>query len=217
MVTIEIVSDIVCPWCFIGTRRLAAAFDMIRKEMPGFECRVVWRPFFLNPDTPPEGEPYLPFLEKKFGSREAVEALFDKVRNAGKAYGIDYAFEKIRLRANTLQAHRLLHWAQTENPDSGKIAALVERLFVAQFQRGEHVGDPAVLVACAAECGYDPKEVADYLASDRDSDEVRRRVAEVQGMGINMVPTFILPGGKIIVGAEDPAILAAGIREALQA
>ena len=217
MFTIEIVSDIVCPWCFIGTRRLAAAIGMIRQDMPDFQCRTVWRPFFLNPDTPPEGEPYLPFLEKKFGSRAAVEALFDKVRNAGKAYGIDYAFEKIRLRANTLQAHRLLHRAQTVSPDATKIAALVERLFVAQFQRGEHVGDPAVLVACAAECGYDAKEVAAYLATDRDADVVRQRVAEVQQMGITMVPTFVLPGRQIIVGAEDPAILAAGIRRALQA
>lgn len=216
MLSIEIVSDIVCPWCFIGTRRLAAAIALIRQEKPDFVCRSVWRPFFLNPDTPPEGEPYFPFLEKKFGGRAAVEALFDKVRAAGQPYGIAYAFEKIALRANTLQAHRLLHWAQTVNPDPVRIDALVERLFVAQFQRGEHVGDKALLTACAAECGYDAAAVADYLASGRDTDVVRQRVAEVQQMGINMVPTFILPGQHIIVGAEDPAILAEGIRRALQ-
>lgn len=216
MLTIEIVSDIVCPWCFIGTRRLAAAIALIRQGQPDFACRPVWRPFFLNPDTPPEGEPYLPFLEKKFGSRAAVEALFDKVRAAGQPYGISYAFEKIALRANTLQAHRLLHWVQTVNPDPARIDALVERLFVAQFQRGEHVGDKGLLTACAAECGYDATAVAEYLASERDTDVVRQRVAEVQQMGINMVPTFILPGQQIIVGAEDPAILAEGMRRALQ-
>ncbi len=215
MLTIEIVSDIVCPWCYIGTRRLAAAAALIRQERPDFGYRARWRPFFLNPDTPPAGEPYLPFLEQKFGGRDKVEDIFARVRAAGAPYGITYAFEKIALRANTLQAHRLLHWAQTARPDRPKVDALVERLFSAQFQRGEHVGDPAVLVACAAECGYDAAEVRAYLASGRDEQLVRDEVAEVQAMGINMVPTFILPNREIIVGAEDPAILAAGIRRAL--
>lgn len=217
MLTIEIVSDVVCPWCFIGTRRLAAAVALVRRDRPDFAFRKHWLPFFLNPDTPPEGEPYLPFLEKKFGGREQVEAIFERVRAAGRAYGIDYAFEKIRLRANTLKAHRLIHHAQTVDPDPAKIDALVERLFAAQFQRGEYVGDPVVLTALAAECGYDAPTIAAYLASNQDEDVVKQKAAEVQQMGINMVPTFILPGQQIIVGAEDPAILAAGIRKALQA
>ncbi len=215
MFTIEIVSDIVCPWCFIGTRRLAAAVDRVRKERPDFEYRKHWLPFFLNPDTPPEGEPYLPFLEKKFGGPEPVKALFARVQASGKAWGIDYAFEKIQLRANTLRAHRLIHRAQTVDPDPARIDALTERLFAAQFQRGEHVGDIAVLTSIAAECGYDAPTIAVYLASDQDADRVRQKAAEVQAMGINMVPTFILPGQQIIVGAEDPAILADGIRKAL--
>jgi predicted DsbA family dithiol-disulfide isomerase len=217
MLTIEIASDVVCPWCFIGTRRLAAAVALVRQDVPDFSFRKHWLPFFLNPDTPPEGEPYLPFLEKKFGGREQVEAIFERVRAAGRPYGIDYAFEKIALRANTLKAHRLIHRAQTVDADPAKIDALVERLFAAQFQRSEYVGDPAVLTALAAECGYDAPTIAAYLASNQDEDVVKRQAAEVQQMGINMVPTFILPGRQIIVGAEDPAILAAGIRKALQA
>lgn len=207
MLNIEIVSDVVCPWCFIGTRRLAAALALVRRTAPDFSCRTVWRPFFLNPDTPPEGEPYLPFLEKKFGGRPQVEAIFDRVRAAGAPYGIEYAFEKIERRANTLKAHRLLHWAQTQ----GDADALVERLFVANFQRGEHVGDAAVLTQCAAECGYDASEVAAYLASDQDAELVRQLEAEVRQRGINMVPTFILDGRQIIVGAEDPSVLAEAI------
>lgn len=132
MLTIEIVSDVVCPWCFIGKRRLETALAMVRRDIPDFACQTIWRPFFLNPDTPPEGEPYLPFLVNKFGSREKVEELFERVREAGRAYGLDYAFEKIALRANTLKAHRLLHWAQAK----GNADALIERLFAAQFQRG---------------------------------------------------------------------------------
>ncbi|MDP2170854.1 MAG: DsbA family oxidoreductase [Rhodocyclaceae bacterium] len=211
MLTIEIVSDVVCPWCFIGKRRLETALAMVRRDIPDFACQTIWRPFFLNPDTPPAGEPYLPFLVNKFGSREKVEELFDRVREAGRAYGIDYAFEKIALRANTLKAHRLLHWAQAK----GNADALIERLFAAQFQRGEAVGDPETLVKIATECGYDAKEVAAYLASDRDADIVRQRESEARQLGITMIPTFILAGKQIIVGAEDPAILAEGIRRSI--
>ena len=213
MLTIEIVSDLVCPWCFIGLRRLSTAIEQVRREIPGFSYRKVWRPFFLNPDTPPQGEPYMPFLEAKFGSREAVEALFARVREAGRAYDLDYAFERITLRANTLQAHRLIHWAQQR----GEAEQLVERLFVAQFQRGEYVGDVALLTQIAAECGYPPAEVAAYLASTQDVDTVRSQEAEGRAAGIRQVPTFIVDRRLVVVGAEDPAVLAGAIRQALAA
>lgn len=211
MITIEIASDIVCPWCFIGMRRLETAIAEVRRDIPDFDCHKLWRPFFLNPDTPLEGEPYLPFLERKFGGRAQVEALFERVRSAGRVYGIEYAFEKIQFRANTLKAHRLIHWAQ-QRGDAGH---LVDRLFVAQFQRWEHVGDLAVLVKIAAECGYDAKAVEDYLASDQDVDVVRGLERKTREMGISMVPTFIIEGQRIIVGAEDPSVLAEGIRQVL--
>lgn len=210
MLTIKIVSDLVCPWCFIGLRRLSTAIEQVRREIPGFSCRKVWRPFFLNPDTPPQGEPYMPFLEAKFGSREAVEALFARVREAGRAYDLDYAFERITLRANTLQAHRLIHWAQQR----GEAEQLVERLFVAQFQRGEYVGDVALLTQIAAECGYPPAEVAAYLASTQDVDTVRSQEAEGRAAGIRQVPTFIVDRRLVVVGAEDPAVLAEAMRQA---
>ena len=210
MLTIEIVSDLVCPWCFIGLRRLSTAIEQVRREIPGFSCRKVWRPFFLNPDTPPQGEPYMPFLESKFGSREAVEAIFARVREAGRAYDLDYAFERITLRANTLQAHRLIHWAQQR----GEAEQLVERLFVAQFQRGEYVGDVALLTQIAAECGYPPAEVAAYLASTQDVDTVRSQEAEGRAAGIRQVPTFIVDRRLVVVGAEDPAVLAEAMRQA---
>jgi predicted DsbA family dithiol-disulfide isomerase len=211
MLTIEIVSDFVCPWCFIGTARLKAAVDRVRAQRPDFRYKPRWKPFFLNPDTPPEGEPYMPFLEQKFGGRANVEAIFERVRAAGRPYGIEYAFEKIPFRANTLKAHRLAAWAQ----ERGDAVPLVERLFVANFQRGEHLGDIATLIRIAGECGYDTVAVAAFLASNELEAEVLREAAEVVGMGINMVPTFIIGGSQIIVGAEDPAILADGIRKAL--
>ena len=210
MLTIEIVSDLVCPWCFIGLRRLSTAIEQVRREIPGFSCRKVWRPFFLNPDTPPQGEPYMPFLEAKFGSREAVEAIFARVREAGRAYDLDYAFERITLRANTLQAHRLIHWAQQR----GEAEQLVERLFVAQFQRGEYVGDVALLTQIAAECGYPPAEVAAYLASTQDVDTVRSQEAEGRAAGIRQVRPGIVDRRLVVVGAEDPAVLAEAMRQA---
>jgi predicted DsbA family dithiol-disulfide isomerase len=211
LITIAIVSDIVCPWCFIGKRRLATAIALVQQDHPDFQYQIRWLPFFLNPDTPPEGEPYLPFLERKFGSRERVEALFENVRAAGRPYGLDYAFEKIGFRANTLKAHRLLHWAQQR----GAVDVLVERLFVAQFQRGEHVGDLDTLSRIAGECGYAPDEVKTYLASTEDQDSVRQLERQNRQRGISMIPTFILQDSHIIVGAEDPAVLAQGIRQLL--
>lgn len=211
MTSIDIISDLVCPWCYIGLRRLDAAIAEVRRERPDFVCEKRWRPFFLNPDTPPEGEPYLPFLERKFGGPAPVAALFERVRAAGRPWGIDYAFEKIEVRANTLQAHRLIHWVQQR----GDAARLVERLFVAQFQRGERIGDLALLVKVAVECGYPGEEVERYLASGADTEEVRASERRFRAMGISMVPTFIVDGRLVVVGAEDPAVLAAAIRKSM--
>ena len=211
--TLEIVSDLVCPWCFIGLRRLDIAMATLGQKHPDLEISQRWRPFFLNPDTPPEGEPYLPFLINKFGSEAAVEALFQRVRDAGTPYGIDFRFEDIRLRANTLHAHRLIHRAQQQ----GAARPLVERLFVGQFQRGEHLGDPAVLADIAEECGYPRGDIADYLASDSDSELVRTMERESRAWGVRAVPTFIVDRRIMVPGAEDPAILVTAIEQALQA
>lgn len=206
-----IVVDFVCPWCFIGKRRLETAVALVRRDFPGFTVDTFWAPFFLNPDTPPEGEPYLPFLEQKFGSRTAVEALFERVREAGRAYGLDYAFEKIALRANTLCAHRLVRFAQ----QSGPVDQLVERLFVAQFQRGEAIGDLSTLARIASEAGLDGDQVQAFLNSDALLAEVLDDEQQVRRAGIRQVPTFLLPHGQVIVGAEDPRVLAEAIKAQL--
>jgi predicted DsbA family dithiol-disulfide isomerase len=213
MLSIQIVSDVVCPWCWIGSRRLQAAIELVKAEYPAFSYRKSWHPFFLNPDTPAAGEPYRPFLERKFGGSERVEQIFAQIRDTGLSCGLDYAFEKIEVRANTLLAHRLIHWAQQQ----GDAEALVERLFQAQFQHGENVGDAAVLTAAAAECGYDAGTVGDYLASDVDARLISGMEADIRRLGISMVPTFILAGRHALVGAEEPATLAAAIKQVIQA
>lgn len=211
MLTLDIVADFVCPWCFIGKRRLETALAQLRTERPDFQCEIRWHPFFLNPHTPPGGEPYLPFLEAKFGSREAVAALFERVREGGRPYGVEFAFEKIALRANTLQAHRLVRWASRQSA----VDALVERIFQAQFQRGESIGDQALLARIAGECGFDAAAAATYLAGEEDLAELRSEEAELRQLGIRMVPTFIVAGREVVVGAEDPALLVAAIERHL--
>lgn len=211
MLNIDIVADFVCPWCFIGKRRLEVAIAALRQDYPDVLVRTRWRPFFLNPDTPPEGEPYLPFLERKFGTRSAVDALFERVRSGGRPYGVDFAFEKIALRANTLLAHRLVNWAQQHGPAD----ALVERIFIAQFQQGEAIGDPVVLNGIAAECGYPTDEWLAWSAAGSDIADIRAEAQRLRQLGINQVPTFVVDGQRIVVGAEDPAILVAAMREAL--
>lgn len=211
--TIEVVSDVVCPWCFIGLRRLERAIALVRESHPDFQYVLRWWPFFLNPDTPPEGEPYLPFLIQKFGGRERVEAIWQRIREVGATLGIDYQFEKIQVRANTLAAHRLIHWAQQQ----GDASSLVEKLFAAQFEQGENVSDRAVLADVASACGCDRTEVLAYLDSDEDRTLIQQLEEEARTWGVNSVPTFIFDRQSGIQGAEDPTVLANEIKQILAA
>lgn len=211
--TIEVVSDVVCPWCFVGLRRLERAIDLVREEQPDFQYELRWRPFFLNPDTPQEGEPYLPFLVQKFGGRERVEEIWQRIREVGATLGIDYHFEKIQVRANTLMAHRLIHWAQQQGDASG----VVEGLFKAQFEQGENVSDRLVLANVAAACGYDHTEVLSYLDSDEDVSLIQHMEHESRTWGVNSVPTFVFDRKSGVQGAEDPMVLATEIKQVLAA
>ena len=226
--TIDVVSDVVCPWCFIGKRHLDRALELWREEQPDCEVVLHWRPFFLNPDTPAAGEPYRPFLEKKFGGPRQVEELWQRVSTAGRTAGIAFAFEKIELRANTLNAHRLIHHAQSKVMSTAKpetvsladgaggtaICDLVEALFAAQFLEGKHVGDREVLTDVAVACGMDRETVLSYLESTEDADAVRGGAAEAQRKGINGVPFFIFDNRLAASGAQPPEALLQVMRQA---
>ena len=212
---IDIFSDVVCPWCFIGKRHLDRALELWRTEQPGHDVAVRWRPFFLNPDTPASGEPYRPFLEKKFGGPQQVEALWQQLRAAGKPAGIDFAFEKIKTRANTLRAHRLIHFAQKAEPDEALKAALIEALFATQFLQGRHVGDTAVLADVAGECGMDRAAVLSYLETDEDAAAVREAAAEAPRLKINGVPFFIFNRRLAASGAHPPQELLKAMRQSI--
>ena len=227
--TIDVVSDVVCPWCFIGKRHLDRALELWREEQPDCAVAVHWRPFFLNPDSPEAGEPYRPFLERKFGGPKQVEELWQRVSEAGRQAGIAFAFEKIELRANTLHAHRLIHHAQTvmsaARPETVSLADgaggtaigdLVEALFAAQFLAGRHVGDRAVLADVAASCGMEREAVLRYLESAEDAEAVRGGADEARRKGINGVPFFIFNNRLAASGAQPPQALLQVMRQAAQ-
>jgi predicted DsbA family dithiol-disulfide isomerase len=204
-ISIDIVSDVVCPWCFIGKRRLDAALAELRAVRPEISVTVRWQAYFLNPDTPPEGEPYRLFLERKFGGPAALAAIWQRVREAGRDAGVDFAFERISTRPNTLSAHRLVHRAQAEGVDA---TALVERLFVAHFQQGEDIGDLPRLAALAAEAGgEDLTSVLAYLRSDADVATVQAAAQQAQANGVSGVPFFIFNRRFAVSGAQPVAVL----------
>lgn len=209
--TIDVVSDVVCPWCFIGKRRLEAALRELKRERPEVAPRIRWLPFFLNPDTPEEGEPYRPFLEKKFGGPEQLAQIWAQIAEAGRSADIAFAFERIEKRANTLKAHRLIHRAQTR----GDADALVERLFAAQFLDGRDVGDAAELARLAADCGEDEAAALAYLRTEEDADAVRAGFDRAQRMGVTGVPFYILAGRYGVGGAQPPELMLGAMRQAL--
>lgn len=209
VLNIDVVSDFVCPWCFVGKRHLVNALRQFGERNPGVATATRWLPFFLNPDTPPEGEPYRPFLERKFGGADAVDALQADLVTAGKGVGINFAFERIELRANTLDAHRLIYRAQ--QPDSGIDASLLsERLFSAHFCEGKHIGSSDVLLRLAVNAGDREAEARRFLESGEGTREVVDIAAQIQQLGIGGVPFFIFNRQVAISGAQrDGALLEA--------
>jgi predicted DsbA family dithiol-disulfide isomerase len=196
---VDVVSDVVCPWCFIGKRRLEQAMADIAVPL-----EIRWRPFQLDPTIPPEGKDRRAYLEAKFGTADRIRQLQDRLSAAGEEEGIPFAFERIKVSPNTLDAHRLIHWAG----ESGKQERIVDALFRAYFLEGRDIGDHAVLADTAAAVGMDRAEVARRLVSDKDRASVRAEIAAAQQMGVTGVPTFILLGRYALVGAQPAAELA---------
>lgn len=210
-ISVDVVSDVVCPWCYIGKRNLDQAIAQWAQEQPESSVTVRWHPFFLNPDTPLEGAPYRPFLEQKFGGPEKLQAIWERISEAGREVGIAFAFEKIEERANTMLAHRLIHKAQQDGAD---VAALVEALFAAQFIEGRRIGRADFLAELAASVGMDGAEVARYLASAEDVAVVSAGAVEAQQAGITGVPFFIFNRRFAASGAQPPEALLQALRQA---
>jgi predicted DsbA family dithiol-disulfide isomerase len=210
-VTIDVVSDVVCPWCYLGKARLELAIAEVQDEV-GVD--VNWRPYRLNPDYPPEGVDQQQALIAKLGGAEAVERAHAMLSKLGEEVGIRYDFDAIKIGPNTLDAHRLLHWALVENREVQDRVATA--LFKANFEEGRNVGDHAVLLDIAEECGLERKVIESLLASDADKDTVLGEIEAAQKMGVNGVPFFILDGQYAVSGAQTPEVLVNALREIAQ-
>jgi predicted DsbA family dithiol-disulfide isomerase len=213
---IDIVSDPVCPWCFVGKHRLTSALALVREKYPEVRFQFNWLPYFLNPDTPPRGEPYRAFLEAKFGGAQQVNNLHHAVAEAGRDAGVQFDFERIAIRPNTMRAHRLIYRAQSIGHRPEDVEALVERLFIAHFQRGEDIGAIATLADIAAECGDRRDHVIDYLESYEGTAQVRSLVDKVGDLGVSGVPFFIIQRRLSVAGAQSSVVLAAAIMQAMK-
>jgi predicted DsbA family dithiol-disulfide isomerase len=210
--TIDVVSDVVCPWCYIGKRRLEAALARLRETDPDLPVEIRWHPFQLNPDLPAEGIDRRQYVEAKFGGPDRARQVYARVGAAGETVGIPFAFDAIVRQPNTLDAHRLIAWAQTRR--EGDAGALVEELFRAYFLEGRYVGDPEELVRVAAAAGYDPDDARKFLASDEMKDAVADADRRARSMGISGVPFFIFGGKTAVSGAQEPQALLDAIAQA---
>ena len=208
---IDVISDVVCPWCFIGRRRLGTALSLLAEREPGIRPLVSWHPFQLNPDLPPEGIDRSAYLEAKFGGRARAGEIYERVRAAGKTVGIDFAFDRIERQPNTLDAHRLIAWAQAQ----GSAEDVVEQLFRAYFLEGRFVGDRAVLAAIAGEAGFDSVAAGAMLASEEGAETIAAMDRRVRELGVGGVPFFIFDDRVAVSGAQEPETLVAAIVSAI--
>ncbi|MBY0528056.1 MAG: DsbA family oxidoreductase [Gemmataceae bacterium] len=206
--TIDVVSDVICPWCYIGKRRLEKALKLLGDPSG---VKVIWRPFQLNPQMPAQGIERRAYRTAKFGSWEESQARDAQVAAAGAEEGIMFAFDRITRTPNTLDAHRLI-WLAGQR---GVQDAVVETLFRGYFEEGLNFNDRAVLIRLAVEGGMPASDVERLLASDEGRADVLREEAHFKALGMSGVPTFFLNGKPAFSGAVAPPMLADAIRQLL--
>ncbi|MFT3986454.1 DsbA family oxidoreductase [Aestuariivirga sp.] len=204
--TIDIVSDVICPWCFLGKRRLDAALHQLGDP----DVFLRWRPFMLDPTIPPEGMSRSDYMAAKF-SPERLKTVHDPLIAAGNELGVPYNFDAITRTPNTLDAHRVIRWSHTANRQTD----MVERLFMAYWSEGKDVGDRAVLAGCAADVGLNGAQISELLASDQDVENVKAEIQHAGDIGVRGVPTFLLAGRYALTGAQEPDVLADAIEKVM--
>ncbi|HFC04448.1 MAG TPA: DsbA family oxidoreductase [Rhizobiales bacterium] len=201
VVQIDVVSDVMCPWCYVGKKRLEKALAIIPENIL---VEINWRPFQLDPTIPPEGRDRQKYLSDKFGSPEQIAEKYDPIRQAGEAEGIPFNFDAIEVSPNTLNAHRLLRWAG----EVGLQDAMSERLFVAYFVEAANLTDNAVLVDLAVDIGMEREVVERLFEGEAGLQEVRQEMLQYQQMGVRSVPTMIVGQKYAISGAQQPETIA---------
>jgi predicted DsbA family dithiol-disulfide isomerase len=202
--TLDVFSDVVCPWCYLGKHRLERGLALV----PELDVAVRWRPFQLDSTIPQGGIERRVYLERKFGGAEAIAPTHRRMTEMGAAEGIEFHFERIQRSPNTLDAHRVIRWAAAE----GHEEATVEGLFRAYFSEGLDIGDHAVLSRLAVETGLDESMVASRLATDEDREAVADEVAEANRIGVTGVPCFVIASRYAVMGAQAPETIARAVR-----
>jgi predicted DsbA family dithiol-disulfide isomerase len=196
---IEVVHDLVCPWCFLGVRRLMRTL----RRRPDLLFDLTWRPFLLNPDMPRSGMARPDYVIRKFGGEERARRLYSSITEIGRAEGILFRFDRIRRTPSSIDAHRLVRFAAR----FGQADAMVDALFSAHFTDGLDIGDPALLLAIAAACGLDAGKTRRFLASSDEMDTVHGDNLRAHRLGINGVPCFVIAGRHAIAGAQEPEVI----------
>jgi predicted DsbA family dithiol-disulfide isomerase len=197
--SIEVVHDLVCPWCFLGLRRLTRTM----RRRPDLLFDVTWRPFLLNPDMPRGGMARGEYVVRKFGGEDRARRLYASITEIGRVEGLLFRFDRIRRTPSSVDAHRLVRWAS----GFGRGMEAVEALFSAHFSDGRDIGDASVLVAVAAACGLDGYAAQAFLHSDAEVDLVHAENLRAHRLGINGVPCFVIAGRHAIAGAQEPEVI----------
>ncbi|WP_282095509.1 DsbA family oxidoreductase [Epibacterium ulvae] len=197
-VKLDIVSDPICPWCYIGKAHLEKALE----AHPNHPFTIEWHPFQLNPDMPDEGMDRRAYLEGKFGGKEGAIRAYAPIAEHAEKAGLPLNLEGIKRTPNTVNAHRLIHWAGIE----GKQNEAVDALFQANFVDGKNIGDINVLVEVAETIGMQGDVTRKLLSGDSDADNIRERDAHSRKMGVNSVPTFIIANQHAVPGAQPPEL-----------
>ena len=205
MIRLDIFSDPICPWCLIGKTLLDRALE----SRPDHPFAVAWHPFQLNPDMPREGMDRRAYLEAKFGGKAQAVEVYARVADAARNAGLEINFEAMERTPNTLDAHRLIHWAGLE----GRQNAVVDALFRAYFREGRDIGDTAVLVEVAALAGMDAGVTARLLATEADRDDLIARDRDARQKGVSAVPTFLVAQQYVLSGAQPVALWQRAIDE----
>lgn len=204
-VRLDIFSDPVCPWCYVGKANL----DRALADHPDHPFQIQWHPFQLNPDMPPEGVPKRAYLEQKFGGKARVDAVHERLREVARAAGVEMDPDKPQRMPNTLNAHRLVHWAGIE----GVQQAVVDALMRAYWVEGRDIGDLETLAAIAGEQGMDAEATLRLLSSDADAEDIAARDADARAKGVTAVPTFLIAQHYVVSGAQPPELWGQVIKE----
>ncbi len=204
---LDVISDVICPWCFIGKRKL----DVALKSLTNVRINLMWRPYQLYPDTPPEGADLTTKIKQRYGE-EGAKKMRENIKVAAEGTLINFAFDKIKITPNTLNAHRLIRWAAS----TGQQHMIAEALFSAHFEQGRNIGDVAVLLEIAGLHDMDVPLLAELFDSESDIEATRSDDAAARDLGVHGVPAFLAGGKFLLMGAQEPEYLNRFIEKARQ-